>query len=844
MDEQPTKGRGRGWLRLGDGARPATRIPPNLSVGLGLLAATMVGRRFGESDAPLWLEGLLSPTGLAAVWILGLILLGGRRRVGWVVLVLLMQWARGAPDPPLDLARLHGEGVPTTVRVDSCSHWDPGPFSLRATCRVRTMGRGVGVRPVSRSVRISLPLELEEPPTCARVRGRLRVGASPRNRMDGDAAEGPAVWTLSVKSERLVESESCGAWLDLWSRGTLAMRRVWRRAGESSPGSEPWSGRSWALAAAMWTGDRDLVDREVEAGFANWGLVHLLAASGLHVGIVLGIGAVGLSLLTVPGTRGPAVARWLGWIWMAGGSVLLLLSVGPRPSIVRALCMALGVGVSIWSRRPSHGLGHLGLALGVVGLFRPDPGRDLGAILSFCATAAVVVLTPRFVRAWTLLPRGLAWTLAATVSAQLATAPWSHRIDPMIPLGAPLANLVAAPMAAWTLVYGGVAWAFSALGYGLPSPVHRGFGIPIEAWLTTVTGPPLPWLQPLWPGGAAGLAVWCAGVCGALLAPRRAGWLLLPLVAALFVPGPRITSVSFLDVGQGDATLMRSEGLAVLVDGGGWQGGHVERSVLLPVLARAGIQRLEAVVLTHGDADHCLGLRDLARRFPIGELWLGRTGTLDSAGDPGSCESALLERFRGRVRRLHRGQRLRLGRWVIEVLLDGAEGASDNDRSVVLTSRSEALEVLLTGDIERAAEARLAARLGGAASHLPRRHRVLKVAHHGSRTSTSEELLDAFRPDLAVISVGRRNVYGHPAELVLDRLDAHGVEILRTDREGRIEWLQVGATDGPLCFNTAARSGRVRVSRRRGEDVERQSGVLVDSATASDPCDPGRDGDR
>ena len=827
------------------------RVPPNIGWACVLLAASAVGRGLGNQAQHAtggFAALLISPLGLMAGWVLGLCLMNRCRRAGVAVLVALLQVCRVSPTPDLDRERLQGAGIPLAIRVEACARWVEGPYSLRSTCRTRTIGRLGWTRVFSREIRVGLPLEVDAPGGCARVRGRLRSALKPRNRSStSSAADAP--WTVSAKSRWMVQAESCGPWRDRWSRVSTWVGEVWRRAGpaeggtvlggESAPGTTPseWElsdraavtgRRAWSLARAMWTGERDLVDRDVQAGFANWGLSHLLAASGLHVGVVLGMGALAASWL--PGS----LARLLGVSWMVGGSLFLLASVGPRPSILRALLMSYGVGLAVSTRRPTHGLGQLGLALVVLTVLRPGTAGDLGAVLSFAATAGVVLWTPRLVKAWCFLPALVAWPLAATVAAQLATMPWSHEIDPMVPLGAPVANLVAGPMAAWSLLYGGVTWCLAAAGRQPHQLVVSVFEYPVEGWLEVITGGPMPWLQPLWWGNGLGLALWCSAALVALLHPAISSPIVRVvsmgvLVALLFLPASGRTEASFLDVGQGDATLLRSGGEGILIDGGGWRGGDVSRAVHLPVLARSRIRSLEAVVLSHGDADHCLGLRDLARRFPIRELWLGVDRRQRGVSN---CERDLIRRFRGRLRRLAERDRYRLGAWALEVLLDGSEGASDNDRSVALVARASSVEILLAGDLERAGERRLVANLPGERGA---QMRVLKVAHHGSKTSTTAALVDAYRPDLALVGVGRRNVYGHPAPLVLRRLEERGVHVLRTDRDGRIDVVPSQPLDSSVCFNTAV--GPVGGAGVPGEDqVDRNREFLVDAAAPANRC--------
>jgi len=239
------------------------------------------------------------------------------------------------------------------------------------------------------------------------------------------------------------------------------------------------------------------------------------------------------------------------------------------------------------------------------------------------------------------------------------------------------------------------------------------------------------------------------------------------------------------DVGQGDALLLRDRSRAVLVDGGGWSEGDFGGRVLLPALAGEGVERLDAVVLTHADRDHCRGLVDLVDYLPVREVWTAEPARTQP------CGAELAARPGPALRVLARGQQASIGHWQIEALSPAAgDAGADNDLSLVLVASALGRCLLLTGDVEAAAELRLARRDGDSL-----RCDLLKVAHHGSKTSTVAPFLRAVRPRLALVSVGAGNSYGHPSEAVLARLAKAGIPIVRTDRMGAVvvRWRQHGS---------------------------------------------------
>ncbi len=284
--------------------------------------------------------------------------------------------------------------------------------------------------------------------------------------------------------------------------------------------------------------------------------------------------------------------------------------------------------------------------------------------------------------------------------------------------------------------------------------------------------------MPLVSPAAAGPLL-AAAAALSLSRPRRCGALLpaalaVVLLAGRAAPGPEL---QLLDVGQGESVLLRDGARAVLVDGGGWRYGDLGGRVVMPALAALGVRRLQAVVLSHPDLDHCQGIVDLLSYVPVAEIWTA-PGWRDSR-----CVRELLVAPGVRLRVLWAGEAARAAGWSFDVLHPPAgDRRRGNDRSLVLAARAGGSTVLLTGDIEAAAERRLLRRWGG--SRL--RADVLKVAHHGSRTSTTAALLAAVEPRLALVSCGPGNRYGHPASEVVARLRRSGALVLRTDRSGAV----------------------------------------------------------
>ena len=693
------------------------------------------------------------PSPLLAVLLLAVALAGGRPLVIALALGLLAGWWQ-PPTPPPDTHR------PVTLVGRLERPWRAADDGWIATLRVRHYRQGRRV--VLWRERVHLLVGgAGEPPAGRRlrVRGSLRRASGLANRPP--LPVGP--WRLRLKSRRFLEAPSAPGGDPWWRLGISARRRV--ESALQAAGDRPGT----RLARALALGDSSRLPPRWRRGLRAAGLAHLVALSGLHVGMLVGCCLVAGALL--PRGVGPT----LGVLAAAG----FLLVAGARPALLRATSMGVLAAVALALGRRPQGLALL--AALAMGLALVDPGllSDIGYRLTCAATAGILWLAPRFEASWRSLPGWLRQPLALTCGAQIASLPWSLPAFRMLTPLAPAWNLVAVPWAALALVV--------SLGWAVLALLRPATAVALAPLLDVAAGPfagvgelpprllrPLPLTVPTWQ--AALLAPALAVV---LLRPRRLWPLLVvaPLLARLAAPAPAALELRMVDVGQGEAVLLRDGDRAVLVDGGGWRHGDLGGRVLLPVLARSGVRRLAAVVLTHPDTDHCRGLVALTSYLPIGELWTA-PGWRSSP-----CADELTTASGPELRLLWAGERAAVARWRFHALHPAAgERGRGNDRSLVLAASAPGLRVLLTGDIGAAAERRLVRRWDGREL----RADVLKVAHHGSASSTSGGLLRAVGPRLALISCGLRNHYGHPAPAVLRRLEVAGARTLRTDRSGEI----------------------------------------------------------
>lgn len=576
--------------------------------------------------------------------------------------------------------------------------------------------------------------------------------------------------------------------------------------------------REAALVRAIGAGDRSAIDPATNEAFARSGLAHLLSVSGLHLAVVaLGTWrALRALLLRSDAAAARVDPRKLAALLALPVTALYALATGADVPVVRsALAAGLGFAGASLDREPS-GLSSLALALLAVLAAEPGALLDLSFQLSFASVAGLVLLArplraalpwrppaTRAGRAAELLLGAVAAGLAATV----ATAPLVALHFRRISLVAVPANLVGVPVGSALTVVAALAALAAAAGAPLAGPLLQACR-PL-AWLllsvNDLFASPGAAVVGLASPGPVGLAASYLGLWGAVAFRGTRRWACAALaLAGLLAPGPLrhaaaarrgLLEITFLSVGQGDAALLRlPDGAAVLVDGGGDPRGRYDPGArdVLPFLRDAGVARLWLAVLSHPHPDHALGLGSVAAALPVGRLLsTGRTGDESEPGDGAfavraSGVAAALARLPV-PRPLAPGQAVERAGVRLRVLgpPPGSEGWSENDASLVLRVEYGAVAVLLPGDVEAAGERALAG------SGLALAADLVKVPHHGSRTSSGPALVAAVHPRFAVVSLARRNPFGFPAPEVVARWRAAGAEVLRTDG-GALRFLSDG----------------------------------------------------
>ena len=624
-------------------------------------------------------------------------------------------------------------------------------------------------------------------PVCSWLPGQLAlarlalVARSPRaNPGSGDARRSAARRGIHARATLL---EGAVAAAREPPDGAAARLERLRRALGSALDPEERPSRAGATLRALITGDRTRLAPEVIDAFVRSGTAHLLAVSGLNVSFVFLLTQLGVGW-TLARSRRLAVLRQVraASLWTGCAAAALYCAVaGFGVPALRAAAMSVAGSMALLGGRPAARWNALaGAALFVLAL---DPASLFSAalVLSFAAVAGLLLWEPP--------PGGLAATLHSTLAAGFATAPCAAALGLPLPAGSLAANLVAVPWFSG-LVALGLAIALAALACPPLAAPLQGLGrIATELglrFLESSTSPDLLEL-PAHPVAAALLLASTAFALRlALLARRRAALVCAGLAAAAAgtlalapAPGPSESGLLALAVGHGDAVLMYSGGRAWLVDAGPLSGGFdAGRSIVLPALRARGVRALDVLLVTHADLDHLGGVQAVVRGIAVRELWI----SAQSAAHPAA--RALLAGAARRavpVRLVGAGDTARLGELDVELLWPPRAGrtATSNESSIVLRVRGAGSCALLPGDAPRAIERALIGELGACA--------VLKLGHHGSRTSSAPEWIARLAPVVAIASAGRRPRAPLPHAEVRAELAGRGVALYETARDGAIE---------------------------------------------------------
>ncbi|WP_062993394.1 ComEC/Rec2 family competence protein [Nocardia anaemiae] len=612
--------------------------------------------------------------------------------------------------------------------------------------------------------------------------------------------------------------------LPWWQRVAAAVRTDLASAARVLPEQQA------GLLPALVVGDTSALSDEVREEFEIAGLEHICVVSGANFTILLAVVLGAVRLLTLGPRVGVAVA--------AAALLMFIVVARPDPSVLRAGAMGAITLLALVTGRRKQALPALCTAvIGLLALW-PELAVRAGFGLSVLATAGLILLAPSWSdwlrsRGWWRVPAEI---VAVSAAAFVVTTPLVVALTGRLSLVAILANILVDPVIAPVTVLGAIGTVLAAAWPPLAELILRCAQPPLW-WLLFVAehAANVPGAEISVRGGLSGGAIACAAVVFVVLAlrsamMRRLAAAVLLGIAVVLIPvrvwhpgwSPAGWVLAVCDVGQGDGlALSVGDGTAVVIDVG------PDPRIMRTCLNRLRINRISLLVLTHPHADHIAGLAGalegrLVDALAVGPGELsGTTGESANTGERRVSNSARSESDSGEstgasyerpvqdrrapvsgpeqvaslaahahipVLELSSGQVLRFGTVELNVLAPaplahhptGPPSTDDaNDRSIVIAATTPAGRILLTGDIEAPAQQRLLH------SGAPVQADVLKLPHHGSRTTT-KEFIAAVHPRLALVSVGADNTFGHPNPRVLADLADLGVAVVRTDRQGDV----------------------------------------------------------
>ena len=554
-----------------------------------------------------------------------------------------------------------------------------------------------------------------------------------------------------------------------------------------------------AVLFAMLFGGYDGIKPELLDSFTVTGIIHILSVSGSHITLLAG------------------TLVWLGRVLRLKSSflaafvtlVILVYTVlaGCVAPAVRAAVMGILTFAALAFEREADARRILSLVGLLMILLKPQLIYDISFQLSFAATGGLLYLSPFLKDKLDFLPKWLAANLSITLAAQIMVLPFLAWYFNSVSVSSLFANLLVVPILEYVIVLGLTAGLF---GLVLPAAqsilfalcsLSIGFAYEITNFIARIPGGSIY----LPSGGIVSGIVYYLCLVGWVQYGKvqevcqRMDWQHYKQVLCLFsflgivifiwqYNKEQPLTVHFIDVGQGDAILIVSpQGKAAMIDTGGILNSDFDigSRVDLPYLRHYGVTKLDYLILTHVHVDHAGGAGSILRKIPVDHIITGRENRQEYA----QVFKMGLENERGRAMiPAYEGQTIFLDQVKLEIIhaMDAVPGGTGNEASNVIKISYGQHSFLITGDLTEAEEKQMIAKSADM------RSTVLKVGHHGSKTSSSQGFLDAVQPAYSVISVGADNKFGHPDQVVLDRLAQNHIRFWRTDEAGAI----VFASDG------------------------------------------------
>ncbi|MDF2927724.1 MAG: internalization-related competence protein ComEC/Rec2 [Paenibacillaceae bacterium] len=663
-------------------------------------------------------------------------------------------------------------------------------------------------------------------------------------------------WIVTVKGASSMEA----APPEGWSLTRLLRWNDQVRTAASGQLDKLFPGEEAGYMKGLLVGIREDLDPERFRDFSRLGLTHILAISGLHVGVFVWAVAAVCRRLSMTKEQTMAAAFWT--------IPLYVVFTGSSPSVIRAGITAMAGLFAARRGWLKDGLSLLGGTAWLMVIWKPLYVGDVGFQLSFLVTAGLLAGVPAVGR---LIPIRQPWlngSITVSLTAQMVSFPLSVYYFNQFSLLSLPANILLVPLISFVVTPLG----YVAMLLSIPFPMAGSLVASLTSWLNKATfwcveqTELFPAGQLIWPSPSYW---WIAGyyflLCAAIAVWGRRKQLEALERAKIYLSadGPRLLrhygaaaglacllltawlaygyspylltergngTVAFLDVGQGDAAYIRTPGgKHLLIDGGGtvsfrkegeeWKQRRdpyeVGRKTVVPLLKKRGVHRLDYLMISHEDTDHIGGLAAVLEEIPVDAILFN--GTLKSSAATVKLFQLALEKEIPLIP-VYEGDQITVDPDTLLTVLAPErprergiiEAEEQNSHTVAALLTMNGFRFLFAGDMGFAEETAILDRIAtepaaaasvaeAAASAAEPVLDVLKVAHHGSKNSTSGDWLSYWKPKLAVISAGVNNIYGHPHPLTLDRLTDAGTAIRRTDLQGEV---QISVSRTTLRFRT------------------------------------------
>ncbi|WP_202711179.1 DNA internalization-related competence protein ComEC/Rec2 [Sporosalibacterium faouarense] len=549
---------------------------------------------------------------------------------------------------------------------------------------------------------------------------------------------------------------------------------------------------------AMLLGDSKYLDEATQNTYRELGLAHVMAVSGLHIGIISLFLIYALTFMGV--NRRIAIFITVLFIWFYG------YLIGFPPSVLRASIMFSFLMLANIIYRRYDALNLIFLAAFILLIYNPLWVFSVGFQLSFLATMSLVLFTTRIEAILSRWNKDLGNKLSPLIAVQIGIIPIMAFHFNNISIISIITNLVIVPIISIALILGFIMVIISLISLKFVQVILLFSGVILGALLQIIDGfayvfHSIPFINvSISSPHIIDIIVFYLLIFIVLkivkiqffadmLKYKVNRRILIFLYVMVIVCGLNVmidknrVVIEFIDVGQGDSSLLRIKGKNFLIDTGGtpFSDYDIGENVIVPYLKKEGIRKLDGVFITHFDADHCEGYPAIAKEIRIDNLFIGYK-SIDNNLYNKICKVNKEEGINTTI--LNRGNRIKIDKYIEFLVLHPLSindyQGEENNLSLTLILKIYDKKILFTGDIEESVEKELVK----SSSNID--IDILKVPHHGSKTSSTEDFIDSFDPEVAIIQVGENN-FGHPNEKVLSRYKSRNVQIKRNDLDGMVK---------------------------------------------------------